>query len=72
MSRTVTTANTTCSFEVAMYSTGWRDDDIDRLEFVSDYQIQGLPNHYHSYGMGVPLIAVVWHGSALDRRTSQP
>ncbi len=58
MSRTVTTANNTCSFDVTMYSTGWHAEDIDRLEFVSDYQIQGLQNHYHTYGLGVPLIAV--------------
>jgi pimeloyl-ACP methyl ester carboxylesterase len=58
MSRTVKTANHTCSFDVVMHSTGWRDADIDRLEFVSDYQVQGLRNHYHTYGLGVPLIAV--------------
>ena len=58
LSRTVTTANNTCSFEVTMHSNGWHEDDIDRLEFVSDYQIQGLQNHYHTYGLGVPLIAV--------------
>ncbi len=58
MSRTVTTANTTCSLEVTVHSTGWHPDDIDRLEFVSDYKIQGLQNHYHTYGLGVPLIAV--------------
>lgn len=58
MSRTITTANNTCSFQVALFSTGWHEDDIDRLEFVNDYQIQGLQNHYHTYGLGVPLIAV--------------
>jgi pimeloyl-ACP methyl ester carboxylesterase len=58
MSRTVTTSNTTCTFDVAIHSTGWHEDDIDRLEFVSDYKIQGLQNHYHTYGLGVPLIAV--------------
>jgi pimeloyl-ACP methyl ester carboxylesterase len=58
MSRTVTTANDTCSFDVTMHSTGWHAEDIDRLEFVSDYQIIGLQNHYHTYGLGVPLIAV--------------
>ncbi len=58
ISRTVTTASNTCSFEVCMHSTGWHSEDIDRLEFVSDYQIKGLQNHYHSYGLGVPLIAV--------------
>ena len=37
----------------------WKAEDIDRLEFVSDYEIQGgLKNSYHTYGLGVPLIAV--------------
>jgi hypothetical protein len=58
MSRTLKTANHTCSFDVVMHSTGWRDTDIDRLEFVSDYKVKGLRNHYHTYGLGVPLIAV--------------
>jgi len=67
LSRTVSTANTTCTFTVAMHSTGWHDDDIDRLEFVSDYQIQGLKNHYHTYGLGVPLIAVRRSHDGQDR-----
>jgi hypothetical protein len=58
MSRTVATANNTCSFDVTMRSAGWRAEDIDRIEFVSDYKILGLKNHYHTYGLGVPLIAV--------------
>ena len=58
MARTVATANTTCSFNVTLHSSGWHDEDIDRLEFVNDYQIEGLQNHYHTYGLGVPLIAV--------------
>lgn len=58
MSRIVKTANHTCSFDVVMQSTGWRPDDIDRFEFVSDFKVQGLRNHYHTYGLGVPLIAV--------------
>ena len=58
VTRTVATANNTCTFTVAMHSTGWHDDDVDRFEFVSDYQIRGLQNHYHTYGLGVPLIAV--------------
>ncbi len=33
-------------------------DDIERFEFVSDYQIQGLQNIFHTYGLGVPLVAV--------------
>lgn len=58
MSRVVKTANHTCSFDVVMRSTGWRPEDIDRFEFVSDFKVQGLRNHYHTYGLGVPLIAV--------------
>ncbi len=36
----------------------WTDSEFKKLEFVSDYQIKGLTNHNHSYGLGVPLIAV--------------
>jgi pimeloyl-ACP methyl ester carboxylesterase len=37
----------------------WHAEDIERLEFVNDYQIEGgLTNQYHTYGLGVPLIAV--------------
>ena len=43
--------------EVAMRG-AWPPEDIDRVEFVSDYEVQGLTNHYHTFGLGVPLIAV--------------
>jgi pimeloyl-ACP methyl ester carboxylesterase len=36
----------------------WRREDFGRFEFVSDYEINGLKNHYQTYGLGVPLIAV--------------
>lgn len=36
----------------------WTPDEIERFEFVSDYEIKGLKNHYQTYGLGVPLIAV--------------
>lgn len=36
----------------------WRREDFSRFEFVSDYEITGLKNHYETYGLGVPLIAV--------------
>lgn len=58
MSRSVATANHTCTLSVVLNSKGWHEEDIERLEFVSDYQVQGLRNHYHTYGLGVPLIAV--------------
>ncbi|MBI2825570.1 MAG: alpha/beta fold hydrolase [Planctomycetia bacterium] len=36
----------------------WHPEDFDRFEFVSDYEVRGLANRFHSYGLGVPLIAV--------------
>lgn len=37
----------------------WRAEDLSTLEFVSKYEITGgLTNQHHSYGLGVPLIAV--------------
>lgn len=58
MSRIVKTSSHSCSFEVLMCDASWKSDEIERLEFVSDYKVQGLRNHYHTYGLGVPLIAV--------------
>ncbi len=58
MSRTVKTANHTCTLDVVAFSNGWGAGDIDHFDFVSDYQVQGLRNHYRTYGLGVPLIAV--------------
>ena len=56
--RTIRTETHTCSFDVVLYSNGWHDEDFDRFEFVSDYRVAGLRNHYHTYGLGVPLIAM--------------
>lgn len=42
----------------------WKIDEIERFEFASDYEVNGLANQYHTYGLGVPLIAV--------RKTSVP
>lgn len=36
----------------------WSDQKFDRFEFVNDYKASGIANHYHTYGLGVPLIAV--------------
>jgi len=56
--RTIKTANHVCQFDVQLHSRGWHAEDFDRFEFVSDYQVNGLRNHYKSYGLGVPLIAI--------------
>lgn len=36
----------------------WRDEDVEKFEFVSDYEVRGLVNQHRTYGIGVPLIAV--------------
>ncbi|MCI0359654.1 MAG: alpha/beta fold hydrolase [Planctomycetaceae bacterium] len=37
----------------------WRPEDLEKLEFVSDFELGGgLTNRHHTYGLGVPLIAV--------------
>ncbi|MEM6328914.1 MAG: hypothetical protein AAF790_01565 [Planctomycetota bacterium] len=56
--RTIRTETHTCTFDVELHSTGWHDEDFDRFEFVSDFRVAGLKNHYHTYGLGVPLIAM--------------
>ena len=47
------------SIELSVVSKGsWRPEQIERIEFASDYEAKGLKNNYRSYGLGVPLIAV--------------
>ena len=36
----------------------WKVDEIERFEFANDYEVNGLSNHFHTFGLGVPLIAV--------------
>ncbi len=56
--RTIHTAAGDCDVSAVLRDTRWQARDIDRFEFVSDYEIRGLKNHYRSHGLGVPLIAV--------------
>lgn len=37
----------------------WQNQTFERFELVSDYKTEGLANQYHTYGLGVPLIAVI-------------
>lgn len=48
----------------------WHAEDFQRLEFVSDYQVEGLANRHHTYGLGVPLIAV-WQSHERDHPAEQ-
>jgi pimeloyl-ACP methyl ester carboxylesterase len=64
----IKTANHDCQIEVRLNSEGWDDDDIDHFEFVSDFEVHGLRNHYHNFGLGVPLIAVRKKHEGVDPR----
>jgi len=57
-SQIIETANHECHLEIQLKKNNWHEEDFDHFEFVSDYEIHGLRNHYHTYGLGVPLIAV--------------
>ena len=54
------------TLEVSITARGfrWDAEDFDSFEFVSDYDVEGLTNHYRTFGLGVPLIAVRKNGSA--------
>src|SRR5262249_41145822 len=34
----------------------WQPDEFGPMLFCEDFEVVGLQNHYHSYGLGVPLI----------------
>ena len=57
-SYTIETAGGTWDITVEIRGGRWSNEDFDRFEFVSDYEIKGLTNHYRSFGLGVPLIAI--------------
>ncbi len=44
----------------------WRAEEFERLEFASDYEITGLKNQHHSYGLGVPMLAIRRPGNPDD------
>jgi hypothetical protein len=46
----------------------WQEEDFDHFEFVSDYEVEGLPSSGLTYGLGVPLIAVRKRGDPGDPR----
>ncbi len=54
----ITTATDSWDLQVVSCGTAWHDDDFERLEFCSNYEVRGLVNQYHGYGLGVPMIAV--------------
>lgn len=56
--RTIQTAAGSWDIQCVLRGGRWRKEDFAHFEFVSDYEMTGLKNHYQSYGLGVPLIAV--------------
>jgi pimeloyl-ACP methyl ester carboxylesterase len=61
MTHTIRTNTRTIDATIVLRGNGWRAEDFDGFNFVSDYEIRGLQNHYHNYGLGVPLIAIRKH-----------
>ena len=56
--KTIHTANGTWDITRVLRGGVWQPNDFDHFEFVSDYEMKGLKNHYQSHGLGVPLIVV--------------
>ena len=59
--QTINTANQVVETTIVLRGRNWRAEDFAEFHFVSDYEIRGLQNQYHNYGLGVPLIAVRKH-----------
>jgi pimeloyl-ACP methyl ester carboxylesterase len=37
----------------------WKPEEFGALYVANDFEVVGLANHYHDYGLGVPLIAML-------------
>ena len=55
--QTIEAADQQVEVTIVLRSQTWRAEDFAEFRFVSDYDIRGLRNQYHNYGLGVPLIA---------------
>jgi len=58
MTKIIHTAAGTWDITCVLRGGVWQPDDFDHFEFVSDYEMKGLKNHYQTHGLGVPLIVV--------------
>jgi pimeloyl-ACP methyl ester carboxylesterase len=56
--KTLHTAAGDLDITCKLQSGWWQPEDFERFEFVSDYEMRGLTNHYQTHGLGVPLIAI--------------
>lgn len=50
-----------CSIAVELHSKRWTQADFHEFEFAEDFQVLALRNHYHTTGVGVPLVAMRHH-----------
>ena len=54
---TIGTGDMEFTFTVQMAGR-WKQQNFTRFELTNDYEMKGISNLYHTYGLGVPLIAV--------------
>lgn len=62
------TSHTSCFIDIELHSKRWQQKDFQDFEFANDFQVLALRNHYHTSGVGVPLIAIRNH---LNRESPQ-
>jgi pimeloyl-ACP methyl ester carboxylesterase len=55
-SHTVTLAGEVWDTRTVVRDSRWPAEEFGEVKFVSDYELKGLQNQYHTYGLGVPLI----------------
>lgn len=58
MTHTISTAKRQIDVTCEIKHSRWHNEDFERFEFVSDYEVEGLSNKYGAHGLGVPLVAV--------------
>jgi pimeloyl-ACP methyl ester carboxylesterase len=46
------------TLSVDHYGFAWKTEEFGPLLFCADYEVIGLDNHYHTFGLGVPLIGM--------------
>ncbi len=58
--------------EVTLQVSGrWQNEEFEKFEFVADFSTQGVRNVHHTYGLGVPLIAIRKRDSSIQRAEEQ-
>lgn len=46
----------TLDLKIEMKNGPWQVEEIEGIEFCSDFEVKGLPNKYRTFGLGVPVI----------------